>query len=78
MGGVRSLQQGLRSCYGNDVAKITSKQQVTVITDVATRLKLFDQATERQRLRQVRRRARRAPAGRRWTREQLYERGRAR
>jgi hypothetical protein len=45
---------------------------------LAARLKLFDQATERQRLRQARRRGRRAAKDRGWTREELYERGRAR
>lgn len=46
--------------------------------DVETRLKLFDAATERQRLRQSRRpRARRA-RDRGWRREELYDRGRSR
>lgn len=43
--------------------------------DVETRLRLFDAATERQRARQAGRR-RRAAAGRGWTREELYDRGR--
>jgi AbrB family looped-hinge helix DNA binding protein len=46
--------------------------------DAETRLKLFDAATERQRLRQSRRpRARRA-RDRGWRREELYDRGRSR
>lgn len=46
--------------------------------DVEARLKLFDAATERQRLRQSRRpRARRA-RDRGWRREELYDRGRSR
>jgi AbrB family looped-hinge helix DNA binding protein len=104
----------MRPCYGKDVAKITSKLQVTVPkrvaeqyrlkpgdeivfegggdvirvlppgrggqrADLAVRLKLFDQATERQRLRQRgRRRSARPPTDRGWTREELYERGRSR
>jgi AbrB family looped-hinge helix DNA binding protein len=45
--------------------------------DVASRLKLFDQATARQRDRE--RRVRPAPAAKRgWTREELYDRGRPR
>jgi len=45
--------------------------------DVTARVKLFDQATARQRARE---RARSLPAagGRGWTREELYERGRPR
>jgi bifunctional DNA-binding transcriptional regulator/antitoxin component of YhaV-PrlF toxin-antitoxin module len=45
--------------------------------DVATRLKLFDQATVRQQERQAAAPARQA-GGRGWTREDLYRRGRAR
>jgi AbrB family looped-hinge helix DNA binding protein len=45
--------------------------------DVEARLRVFDQATRRQRARQ--RKGRRPRASRRgWTREELYERGRAR
>ena len=45
--------------------------------DVATRLRLFDQATARQRAREKGVRA--APArARGWTREELYQRGRPR
>jgi len=46
--------------------------------DVETRLRLFDAATERQRLRQSTGRKLRAAADRGWRREDLYERGRAR
>ena len=45
--------------------------------DPATRLRLFDQATARQRRRDKGRRPSR-PADRGWTREELYRRGRAR
>jgi AbrB family looped-hinge helix DNA binding protein len=45
--------------------------------DTAERLRLFDQATHRQRARQAGRK--KVPAqGRGWTREELYDRGRAR
>jgi AbrB family looped-hinge helix DNA binding protein len=40
------------------------------------RLELFDRATERQQLRQAGRKTSRNAAGRGWTREELYERGR--
>jgi len=44
----------------------------------AARLRLFDKASERQRRRNRSFRARRAVAGRGWTREELYDRGRSR
>lgn len=44
----------------------------------ADRLKVFDQATERQRQRQRGRAAGKASRSRGWTREELYQRGRAR
>jgi len=44
----------------------------------AARLRLFDKASERQRRRNRSFGARRAAAGRGWTREELYDRGRAR
>jgi AbrB family looped-hinge helix DNA binding protein len=47
-------------------------------TDPRWRLKLFDAATERQRRRRVSTLRRRARGGRGWTREDLYDRGRAR
>ena len=46
--------------------------------DPQWRLKLFDGATERQRLRQSGGRRRRARGGRGWTREDLYDRARPR
>ena len=48
------------------------------VADPQWRLKLFDAATERQRRRQENRPRRRARGGRGWTREELYDRGRAR
>jgi bifunctional DNA-binding transcriptional regulator/antitoxin component of YhaV-PrlF toxin-antitoxin module len=44
----------------------------------AARLRLFDRASERQRRRNRSFRTRPAAAGRGWTREDLYDRGRAR
>jgi AbrB family looped-hinge helix DNA binding protein len=46
--------------------------------DVRTRLTLFDAATARQRRRQARGGTSTAPRGRGWTRDDLYERARAR
>jgi AbrB family looped-hinge helix DNA binding protein len=104
-----AVEQGRRPYYSKDVAKVTSKLQVTVPKAIAqrfgiepgdeieweaagdairivparprsrggtipARLKLFDQATARQRERG--RRIRRAEASQRgWTREELYGRG---
>ena len=45
---------------------------------VASRLQLFDQATERQKRRQAKPSRRNAGAPRGWKREELYQRGRAR
>ncbi len=46
--------------------------------DMRERLRLFDQATERQRRRQARRAGLKPPARRGWRREDLYSRGLAR
>ena len=46
--------------------------------DVAARLRLFDKASERQRRRNRSFRAGQPHAGRGWTREELYDRGRSR
>jgi len=71
------------------MAKVTNKPQVAAVrralaeqtNSVEARLRLFDQATARQRRREARR-GRKSPAksgtGCGWTREELYERGRAR
>lgn len=48
------------------------------VVDPDLRLRLFDQATARQRRRQAGRRARARPRDRGWTREEVYTRGRAR
>ena len=46
--------------------------------DPAERLRRFDEATQRQKRRQRARKHTATRAGRGWTREELYERGRAR
>lgn len=46
--------------------------------DVASRLRLFDAATKRQRARESTVQVSTATTGRGWTREELYERGRTR
>jgi AbrB family looped-hinge helix DNA binding protein len=46
--------------------------------EVAERLELFDQATLRQRARQTKRGATGRAANRGWSRDELYDRGRAR
>jgi AbrB family looped-hinge helix DNA binding protein len=57
-----------------DGLRVVSAAQKSAAEDTALRLRLFDQATARQRDRESsRRRAR--PKGRGWTREGLYGRG---
>lgn len=46
--------------------------------DTAARLRLFDAATRRQRAREAEAPRSEAAAGRGWTREELYDRGRSR
>ncbi len=60
-----------------DVIRVVPHGRATV-PDVAARLRLFDKASERQRRRNRSLRAARPPAGRGWTREELYDRGRPR
>ena len=71
---------------GDDIEWVPSGEAIRVIPpsarapklDLETRLRLFDQATERQRRRQARRRKGKEPSDRGWTREELYDRGRPR
>ena len=46
--------------------------------DLRTRLRLFDEATERQRRRETGRPKEQEPSDRGWTREELYDRGHSR
>ena len=62
---------------GDAIRVIPSRSELKAKDSPASRLKLFDRATERQRLRYRRRRSK-APAERGWTREELYDRGRTR
>lgn len=62
---------------GDSLRIVPAKKRARALTcDV--RLKLFDQATDRLRGRTAKRRARKPSAGRGWTRDELYRRGRAR
>lgn len=70
---------------GDDIAWVPAgdgirvlPEGVVVSVDASVRLKLFDEATDRQRKRSRRMKAGRAPVDRGWTREDLYRRGRAR
>ncbi|MBI2468395.1 MAG: AbrB/MazE/SpoVT family DNA-binding domain-containing protein [Candidatus Rokubacteria bacterium] len=71
---------------GNDIEWVAAGDAIRVLPpasgsrplDAEARLRLFDAATERQRLRQSGRRAPRPVRGRGWRRADLYERGRAR
>ena len=60
-----------------DAHGIRSGDEIEWTSDKKARLRIFDAATERQRQRERGLRAR-ATADRGWTREELYERGRAR
>lgn len=77
-------QYGIRP--GDDIEWIPAGEAIRVVpagrasqpVDLETRLRLFDAATERQRVRQEGRPKRRKAAGRGWRREDLYDRGRTR
>ncbi len=60
-----------------DVIRVVPQGRRTA-ADGATRLHLFDKATDRQRRRNRASGALRPPTGRGWTRAELYDRGRAR
>jgi AbrB family looped-hinge helix DNA binding protein len=76
-------QYGIRP--GDDIEWVPAGEAIHVVTpsrrraafDLATRLRLFDAATERQRLRQTGRKRRTVAVPRGWRREDLYGRGRA-
>lgn len=60
-----------------DVIRVVPPGRATA-PDAATRLRLFDRASERQRRRNRAHGSMRPATGRGWTREDLYDRGRAR
>jgi len=62
-----------------DVIRVIPPQHAEEAPDLETRLRIFDEATARQRERERGRRkaARSAPKDRGWTREDLYTRGRS-
>ena len=62
---------------GNGLRVTPSKDRLQLL-NVATRLRLFDQATDRQRHRQQDLQPIPAGADRGWSREDLYDRGRTR
>jgi AbrB family looped-hinge helix DNA binding protein len=61
-----------------DAIRVLPKGRAPAAADVESRLKLFDAATERQRVRQAGRRPSRGSRERGWRREDLYARGRPR
>jgi len=64
---------------GDAIRVVPARNELKAKDSAAARLKLFDQATERQRQRQrYRKRRPKAASHRGWTREELYDRGRAR
>jgi AbrB family looped-hinge helix DNA binding protein len=74
------LRPGGRIAFvpAGEVIRVVPEGRTPARRDVAGRLRLFDQATDRQRTRQAKRRATRPPKTRGWRREQLYSRGRPR
>jgi AbrB family looped-hinge helix DNA binding protein len=60
---------------GDTVRVVPAKVITQSSASVASRLKLFDAATQRQRKREAERPKRQRGQGRGWTREELYERG---
>jgi len=71
---------------GDDIEWVPSGEAIRVIPpsarapklDLETRLRLFDEATERQRRRESGRGREKEPSDRGWTREALYDRGHSR
>jgi len=61
-----------------EVIRMIPRKRPDTGDDVRERLRLFDQATERQHRRQRGQRRVKEPADRGWTREELYTRGMAR
>lgn len=61
-----------------DVIRVVPPRRQAPAVNLEQRLRLFDAATERQRQRQSGRRKARAARKRGWTREDLYDRTRAR
>lgn len=59
-----------------DVIRVVPSGKQAAPGDLESRLRLFDQATERHRRRRLNRKAK-EPRERGWTREDLYERGRS-
>ena len=60
-----------------ETIRVVPPRKLSAPLDLESRLRLFDQATERRRKR-GRARAAKRPADRGWTREDLYGRGRSR
>ena len=61
-----------------EVIRVIPPGRNTPVSDVKRRVETFDQATERQKLRQRGRHAEKPPRSRGWTRAELYKRGRTR
>ncbi|PYQ14335.1 MAG: hypothetical protein DMF80_12855 [Acidobacteria bacterium] len=61
-----------------DAIRVEAAHDRTPVLDLRDRLRQFDEATERQRRRQSRRRRTAIGRARGWNREDLYGRGRAR
>jgi AbrB family looped-hinge helix DNA binding protein len=58
-----------------DAIRVVPRAGPHKTTDRSRQLRIFDQATDRQRRRDARSRAKGRPAHRGWTREELYQRG---
>lgn len=79
----KAIAQQYRLRPGSEITFVPAGEGIRVVpgalgapaASIELRLRLFDQATERQRARQRGRRARRTPRSRGWRREDLYRRG---
>ncbi len=63
---------------GADSIRVVPAKALKKPSNVAARLRLFDAGTKRQHVRQSQKSRPKSPAGRGWTREDLYDRGRSR
>jgi bifunctional DNA-binding transcriptional regulator/antitoxin component of YhaV-PrlF toxin-antitoxin module len=63
---------------GDAIRVVPGSAPSSLRTDRSFRLRIFDQATERQRRRTAKAKVSARRAGRGWTREELYTRGRSR
>lgn len=82
----KAIADRFRIAPGDEIEWVPAGDSIRVIpksrrrspTDVRARLRSFDEATQRQRLREAGRSFEKEPKDRGWKREDLYDRGRPR